>query len=71
MMPGMNPTSMSNRMLKNLPAAFSHRSEAQRTEAYASSLRSLRPCWTAYFDIGTIWKISLAFVDKLSFPTTS
>ena len=25
-------------------AAFSHRSETQRTEAYASPLRSLRPC---------------------------
>ena len=34
----------SNRILKNPPAAFSHRSEAQRTEAYAASLRSLRPC---------------------------
>ncbi|MDZ4857231.1 MAG: hypothetical protein SGJ26_20650, partial [Nitrospirota bacterium] len=33
------------------PAAFSHRSEAQRTEAYASPLRSLRPCWTAFLII--------------------
>jgi hypothetical protein len=34
-----------------LPAAFSHRSEAQRTEAYASPLRSLRPCWTAFLSV--------------------
>ena len=33
------------------PAAFSHRSEAQRTEAYASPHRSLRPCWTAFLSI--------------------
>ena len=26
-------------------------SEAQRTEAYASPLRSLRPCWTAFLSI--------------------
>jgi hypothetical protein len=32
-------------------AAFSRRSEAQRTEAYASPLRSLRPCWTAFLSI--------------------
>jgi hypothetical protein len=30
-------------MLKIPPAAFLHRSEAQRTEAYASALRSLQP----------------------------
>src|SRR5689334_2673519 len=37
--------------LKSLPASFSLRSEAQRTEAYASPLRSLRPCWTAFLSI--------------------
>jgi hypothetical protein len=30
---------------------FSHRSEAQRTEAYASPLRSLRPCGTTFLSI--------------------
>jgi hypothetical protein len=30
---------------------FSHRSEAQRTEAYASPLRSLRTRWTAILSI--------------------
>mgnify|MGYP003693868497 CR=1 FL=1 len=40
-----------SRMLKSPPAAFSLRSEAQRTEAYASLLRSLRPCWTAFLSI--------------------
>jgi hypothetical protein len=34
----------SSRMLKSPPDSFSLRSEAQRTEAYASPLRSLRPC---------------------------
>ncbi|HEX6728113.1 MAG TPA: hypothetical protein VF078_12225, partial [Nitrospira sp.] len=36
---------------KRPPAAFSHRSAAQRTEAYVSPLRSLRPCWTAFLRI--------------------
>src|SRR4029078_6191920 len=36
---------------KSPPASFSLRSEAQRTEAYASPLRSLRPCWTAFLSI--------------------
>ena len=36
---------------KSPPAAFSLRSEAQRTEAYASPFRSLRPCWTAFLSI--------------------
>lgn len=36
------------RMLKNLPAAFSHRSETQHTEVYTSPLRSLRPYWTDF-----------------------
>jgi len=31
-------------MKKRPPAAFSLRSEAQHTEAYASPLYSLRPC---------------------------
>ncbi len=35
-------------MLKSPPAAFSHHSEARRTEAYALPLRSLRPCWTVF-----------------------
>jgi len=39
---------------KGPPAAFSHRSEAQRTEAYALPLRSLRPCWTAFLII-PVW----------------
>jgi len=34
---------------------FSHRSEAQRTEAYASPLRSLRPCWKAILSILTLF----------------
>ena len=38
-------------MLKSPPAAFSHHSETQRTEAYASPLPSLRPCWTAFLSI--------------------
>jgi len=38
-------------MLKKSTAAFSLRSEVQRTEAYASPLRSLRPCWTAFLSI--------------------
>ena len=33
------------------PYAFSLHSEAQRTEAYASPLRTLRPCWTAFLSI--------------------
>jgi Polyketide cyclase / dehydrase and lipid transport len=42
---------------KSPPAAFSHRSEAQRTEAYASPLRSLRPCWTAFLSIlSLLWR---------------
>src|SRR5439155_11946052 len=36
---------------KSPPASFSLRSEAQRTEAYASPLRSLRPCWTDFLSI--------------------
>src|SRR5207249_3635819 len=36
---------------KSPPASFSLRAEAQRTEAYASPLRSLRPCWTAFLSI--------------------
>ena len=40
-----------SRMLKSPPASFSLRSEAQRTEAYASPPRSLRPCWTAFLSI--------------------
>src|SRR5256885_4715479 len=40
-----------SRMLKNPPASFSLRSEVQRTEAYASPLRSLWPCWTAILSI--------------------
>jgi hypothetical protein len=39
-------------------AAFSHRSEAQRTEAYASPLRSLRPCWTAFLSILKLFWLS-------------
>ena len=41
----------SSRMPKIPPAAFSHHSEARRTEAYASPHRSLRPCWTALLSI--------------------
>ncbi len=34
------------------PAAFSHRSDPQRTrEGTASDLYSLRPCWTAFLSI--------------------
>ena len=36
---------------KSLPASFSRRSETRRTEAYASPLRSLRPCWTDFLSI--------------------
>ena len=36
---------------KSPPASFSLRSEAQRTEAYASPLHLLRPCWTAFLSI--------------------
>src|SRR4051812_22138741 len=38
-------------MLKKPDKAFSLRSETQRTEAYASPLRSLRPCWMAFLSI--------------------
>jgi hypothetical protein len=38
-------------MLKKSARAFSLRSEAQHTESYASTLRSLRPCWTAFLSI--------------------
>jgi len=36
-------------------AGWSPRSAAQRTEAYASPLRSLRPCWTAFLSILTVF----------------
>ena len=38
-------------MLKKSTSFFSPRSEAQRTEAYASLLRSLQPCWTPFLNI--------------------
>ena len=62
-------------MLKSLPAAFSRRSEAQRTKAYASPLRSLRPCWTAFLSILPVISTYLLPVDlaaqNLSFQHTT
>ena len=39
------------------PPAFSHRSEAQRTGAYASPLHLLRPCWTAFLIILLVYRV--------------
>jgi len=38
-------------MLKKSASIILASLEAQRTEAYASPLRSLRPCWTAFLSI--------------------
>jgi len=38
-------------MLKKSASIVLASLEAQRTEAYASPLRSLRPCWTAFLSI--------------------
>ena len=43
------------------PAAFSRRSEAQRTEAYASPLRSPRSCWTAFLNILVLCWVSVPY----------
>ena len=51
------------------PAAFSRRAEAQRTEAYASPLRLLRPCWTAFLNsLREILEPSLAFYSRVFSP---
>ena len=51
------------------PAAFSRRAEAQRTEAYASPLRLLRPCWTAFLNsLLELLDPSVAFYDRVFSP---
>jgi hypothetical protein len=42
------PSPASRLLKKSASVVLASLSEAQGTEAYASPLRSLRPCWTAF-----------------------
>jgi hypothetical protein len=55
-------------MLKKPASGVLASPEAQRTKAYASPLRSLRPCWTAFLSILQVIRHYQPTYDQWTLP---